>query len=197
MKKVMALAVSGMLMLNSVSFAFSDLDETHWAYHNVMNMQGSGIISGFIDNTFRPDDSLTRDQFITLAVKGLKLERPSIVRQFDDSGNRWSEEFIQTAGYAMCNLEDTMFRPDDEALREDVAMAIVKLNGLESADFSLKTLKNFSDKDSISNNRKKYVAIAVEHGFMKGNADGTFAPKKALTRAEGATVVLNMLNNVH
>lgn len=194
MKKIITLALSGMLILTSTSFAFSDLDESHWAYNNVMNMQGSGIISGFTDNTFRPDEALTRDQFITIAVKGLNIEKPDMVRQFEDSFNRWSEEYIQTAGYAMCDVSDIYFRPDESALREDVAMAIVKLNGLEKAKYTLRTLNNFSDKDSISNNRKKYVAIAVEYGFMSGNADGTFAPKKALTRAEGATVILNMLN---
>lgn len=196
MKKISALALSTLLILNSTSFAFSDLNQTHWAYNNVMNMQNSGIISGFTDNTFRPDDSLTRDQFITLAVKGLNVEKPDIIREFKDSSNRWSEEFIKIAGYTMTDYNDTVFRPDDVALREDVAMSIVRLNNLEKADYDLGVLNKFSDRNSISESRKKYVAIAVENGFMSGNADGTFAPKKALTRAEGATVVLNMLNKV-
>ena len=97
MKKISALALGTLLILNSTSFAFSDLNQTHWAYNNVMNMHNSGIISGFTDNTFRPDDSLTRDQFITLAVKGLNVEKPDIIREFKDSSNRWSEEFIKIA----------------------------------------------------------------------------------------------------
>lgn len=196
MKKISALALGTLLILNSTSFAFSDLTKTHWAYDNVMNMHNSGIISGFTDNTFRPDVSLTRDQFITLAVKGLNIKNPDVIKEFKDSSNRWSEEFIKIAGYTMVDYTDTVFRPDDSALREDVAMSIVRLNNLEKEDYDLGILNKFSDKNKISENRKKYVAIAVQNGFMNGNADGTFAPKKALTRAEGATVVLNMLNKV-
>jgi len=188
--------LSGMLFFSSTAFAFSDLEESHWAYNNIMTMHNSGIISGFTDNTFRPNESLTREQFITLAVKGLNVEMPLLTRYFDDAENRWSTEFIKIAGHTMCDLADTKFRPSDLALREDVAMSIVKINNLDRASYSLKTLDKFSDKNSISASRKKYVAIAVEHGFMSGNADGTFAPKKSLTRAEGATVILNMLNQL-
>lgn len=194
MKKITALAIGGMMLLNSTSFAFSDLAQSHWAYKSVMDMQEKGIVSGFEDNTFRPGDSLTREQFITMAVKGLEVEKPDLIIRYEDVDGRWSKDYVETAGYTICDLTDTNFRPTETALREDVAMSIVRLNNLENEEYSLETLNRFSDKSSISSNRKKYVAIAVEKGYMSGNADATFAPKKVLTRAEGAAVVLNMLN---
>jgi len=196
MKKIAALTIGSAILLNSMSFAFSDLGEEHWAYRNVINMQEKGIVSGFEDNTFRPNEFLTREQFITMAVKGLNIETPFSPVQFEDSLNRWSEEFIKIAGNTMVNDDDTDFRPAEYALREDVAMAIVRLNNLEDAEYNLETLNNFSDKESISENRQKYVAIAVENGFMSGNTDGTFNPLTALNRAEGATVIFNMLNKI-
>lgn len=193
MKKIVGVVLSSALIMNATAFAFSDLTQNHWAYNNVMNMYERGVVSGFNDNTFKPDDALTRVQFITMAVKSLEIEDNSFEMQFNDLTNHWGAEYIKIAGYAMCDNEDA-FRPDEEALREDVAMAIVKLNKLENAEYSLSTLDNFSDKESISESRKKYVAIAVENGYMNGNADGTFSPKKALSRAEGATVLLKMLD---
>ncbi|MBP3284231.1 MAG: S-layer homology domain-containing protein [Clostridia bacterium] len=196
MKKMAALALGSLLVLNSTAFAFSDLATTHWAYRNVMNMQDRGIISGFTDDTFRPDIALTREQFITMAVKGLGLENAVGTVIFEDSSDRWSESYIKVAGDTMTDEGDMVFRPADLALREDIAMSIVRLNGLENADYSLDTLSKFSDVAEISAGRKKYVAIAVENGFMSGNANGTFSPQKALTRAEGATVIFNMLDKI-
>lgn len=86
------------------------------------------------------------------------------------------------------------FNPEDEALREDVTMGIVKAKGLENSEYDINTLNSFSDLDSIAGNRRKYVAIAVENGLMNGNANGTFNPKGALTRAEGATVIKKLLS---
>lgn len=195
MKKLAALTLGSMIMLNSASFAFSDLTEEHWAYRNVLNMQDKGIISGFEDNTFRPSDSLTREQFITMAVKGLNIENVEGNVQFADvSTDRWSAEYISAGGYAIVDAEENEFRPLEVALREDVAMGLVRLCGLENAEYSLETLNRFSDSDAIDENRAKYVAIAVENGFMSGNDDGTFRPQKALNRAEGATVIFNILN---
>ena len=195
MKKLIALVLGSSLIVTSV-FAFTDMNQSHWAYETVIKMKNEGIISGFNDNTFRPDSSLTRDQFITMMVKGLKIETSISPMSFTDSSDRWSEEFIKLAGSTMVDLGDTKFRPDDLALREDVAMSIVKLNKLENSDYSLATLEKFSDASDISEGRKKYVAIAVEKGLMKGNANGTFSPKKSLTRAEGAAVVNNALNAI-
>ena len=192
MKKLVALTLSSAFIMSS-AFAFSDLTENHWAYRNVMDMQEKGIISGFEDSTFRPSDVLTREQFITMAVKGLKLEDLAST-VFEDVSGRWSEEFIKIAGDSMVDVGETTFRPSEVALREDVAMAIVKLNKLPEDEYNLDVLRAFSDSNEISENRRKYVALAVENGFMSGNANGTFSPKKALTRAEGATVVFNMLN---
>jgi len=65
---------------------------------------------------------------------------------------------------------------------------------LENTEYNLEILNNFSDSENISENRRKYVAIAVENGYMSGNDDGTFCPQKVLTRAEGATVICNILD---
>jgi len=197
MKKLVAITLSGMFIMSS-AFAFSDLPENHWAYENVVNMQNKGIVSGFEDNTFRPSDTLTRAQFITMAAKGLGLTNNEGMSFVDVHGGHWAFEYIQAAGNVMAESSTLMngfeFRPNESALREDVAMAIVMLNGLEDVEYDLSILNQFSDSDRITEELKKYVAIAVEHGFMSVNADGTFKPQDALSRAEGATVIANMLS---
>jgi len=68
---------------------------------------------------------------------------------------------------------------------------MVIASNLKDANYSLSSLDTFNDKDSISENLKKYVAIAVENGLMKGFDDGTFKPKATLTRAQVSQLVKN------
>ena len=85
-KKICACLLSASLLLSS-SFAFSDLTREHWAYDVVNKMQGKGIISGFLDNTFQPESSVTRAQFATMLVKTIGLPLKSGTSAFADSGN--------------------------------------------------------------------------------------------------------------
>ena len=47
---------------------FSDLSKAHWAYDYIMSATENGIINGFEDGTVRPDDNITYEQAIKMAV---------------------------------------------------------------------------------------------------------------------------------
>ena len=47
---------------------FSDL-EGHWAKDTVEQLADEGVISGFEDGTFRPDQSVTRAEFTKMIVQ--------------------------------------------------------------------------------------------------------------------------------
>lgn len=192
MKKILVGAIL-MLVMGSQSFAFSDLDSLHWAYNNVMKAQEKGIVSGYDDGTFKPDKPLTREQFITMLTNALGLNGGK--SEFLDAKDRWSSNYIGVAGRYLVDDGAKYFKPEDKALREDIAMAIVRATRLENNKYSLDSLNKFSDFLDISDNRKKYIAIASENGLMNGNANGTFNPKRGLTRAEGATVILKLVEN--
>lgn len=86
MKKIVSLIFNVVILMSSTAFGFPDLTEDHWAYQNVMDMHNRGFVSGFLDNTFKPNDALTRAQFITMLVKSLGIEDISEVK-FDDIDN--------------------------------------------------------------------------------------------------------------
>ncbi|MCC8159703.1 MAG: S-layer homology domain-containing protein [Oscillospiraceae bacterium] len=48
---------------------FSDVDEDYWAYSYIVYAQTIGIINGFEDGTFRPDENVTEDQAIKMLVE--------------------------------------------------------------------------------------------------------------------------------
>ena len=184
----------------SVSNAFSDMPKEHWAYDKVEEMTSKGIITGYADGTFKPEKEVTREEFATILTKTLELETVGEVVNFRDvDSSRWSKQYIDASsryltGYL--NNGNYYFYPESYAVREDMAVAVVKARGLDNETPNYSVLDRFSDKDKISENLKKYIAIAVENGIMLGNENGTFNPLGNLTRAEITALMCNVLEKV-
>ena len=196
LKKSLSITTVICMILTSVSCAFTDLSSDHWAYDAVGEMVERDVLSGYNDGTFKPDSKITRAEFATILVKTLEITEANSSIDFKDvEGIHWAEEYIDLAntfltGYVLNG--EYYFKPEEPALREDAAVAIVSAKGLTNKDVDMNILNKFSDKTSISENLRKYVAIAVDNGLMKGNANGTFNPQGNLTRAEVAALFNNI-----
>lgn len=53
---------------------FSDVDSTHWASDIIQTAYDNGIINGFEDGTFRPDDDVTYEQAIKMIMCAINYE---------------------------------------------------------------------------------------------------------------------------
>lgn len=187
----------------SVPNDFSDLPSSHWAYDAVHWMDSNGIISGYPDNTFKPNKTVTRAEFAVIMVKALKLplKKPDKETFIDMPKDNWAFSYVESAKYYLTGFRTSKgdrFWPNRESVREDMAVALVKAMKYQDEDVDESILNNFSDKDSISTQLRKYVAIAVKQSIMKGNSiEGSelkaFRPQNYLTRAEAAALVYNTL----
>lgn len=194
-KKFLLITTAAYMISTSVSCAFTDLAPTHWAYNVVNEMVNKNVLSGYNDGTFKPDSKITRAEFSTILVKTLGIENNGENIQFNDVDDHWAKDFINLASPFLSGYTSNganYFNPEDPAIREDAAVAIVKAKGLDVRNADINILNRFSDKDSISKEAKEYVAVAVSNGLMNGNANGTFNPKGNLTRAEVAALFNNI-----
>lgn len=189
MKKLVLGALIGTLCFSSMSYAkeikFNDLPTEHWAYESTMKLCERGILTGYEDGTFRPDNKLTRAEFSTLLVKYFdeELEEYSDSKKYTDvSEADWFYNYVQKANQYMIT-SGSNFYPTDIMKREDVAYAIAKILKLDNNTPDMKVLDMFNDKDKITDYLKTYLALAVEQGYMSGKGDN-FDPQAGLTRAE-------------
>ncbi len=181
-----------------ISFAanFKDVPNNHWAFSVINKMSSDGILSGYPDGSFKPDKSITRAEFAKIIVASLNLKSRANIHFADATDDFWAKEYIDTVGgYMNYYYSDggVYFHPYDEAVREDVTMAIVFALNLSDKSYNSSVLNRFSDKSNISKEREKYIAIAVSEGLVKGNANGTFNPKGKLTRAEVCQLMSNAI----
>ncbi|WAM32338.1 S-layer homology domain-containing protein [Caldicellulosiruptor naganoensis] len=198
-------------IFSSIAFAqgasspiFSDLPQDHWAYNAVKFMVERGIITGYPDNTFRPDNPVTRAEFARIMVVALNLpikvtDNPSFK---DVPKDHWAYPYVETAKYYLTGFRSSngdYFKPSDYAVREDMAVALVKAKGLQNENVDMNILNNYIDKDQISKNLTKYVAIAIAKGIMVGSPVPNsnqlkFDPQGILTRAQAAVLLFNVVN---
>jgi len=192
-------------MVSPVGFSneeknFTDVAEEDWFYEAVQKLAHEGIISGFDDGSFKPMENVTRDAFATMMVKtlDLDLEKPDSAWFKDVEKDHWAYKYVETSKYYMTGYSSGSsyyFMPDDKAVREDMAVALVKALKYD-IDGNLDYLDTFTDADKISDKLKDYVATAVKHDLMSGSPSGdafVFNPQSDLTRAETAALLMKLM----
>lgn len=196
MKKFLVPALVCGTMLISPAFAFSDVPEDHWAYTKIRQMNQSGIVSGFEDGTFRPDNTITREQAAVIIKNFFELSQKEPAKSFEDlEKGYWSEEYVDLASQYLPITEKDgkyYFRPFEGASRIDVAKAIIKIIGFEDEATDENIINSFKDKNDFSEEDKKYISSAVKNNIMSGDSESKFRPTSTITRAEFCALIYNV-----
>ncbi|MBQ2890292.1 MAG: S-layer homology domain-containing protein, partial [Clostridia bacterium] len=80
-----------------VQNGFKDISKDFWAYEAITSLVEKGVISGYLDNTFKPNNDITREEFITILAKYLNLDTNANCDFADVSKSRWSYSYIAAA----------------------------------------------------------------------------------------------------
>lgn len=192
------LSSPGVLAKDNVSF--KDIKSTDWYYGSVINLANKGIIGGYSDNTFRPNNSVTVAEFIKLSldVAGIKS---------DYTTSPWHKDLMQKAldyGLIDKNLYQT---PDTSIKRKDVALILSKLiektPGLKG-EFVTERSKEYDrfkyllyDTTKLSQEYRDAVYKLFEYGLIVGTTNKKdqvfYSPEDKLTRAEIVAIVERLI----
>lgn len=162
---------------------FSDLDEKHFAYKEIMEMVDAGIISGYRDGTFRPDDRLIRGQAAILFARALDLEFPANPQGFQElskSSTFYEAAHATKAAGVFAGKKDGTFGAQDELTREQMASVLVRAFDLKGTGEKVP----FKDLDKVSKAHREDVAILYQNGITAGRSNGTFDPRSSVSRAQ-------------
>jgi hypothetical protein len=188
---------------NNNQTGFKDVPSWHWAYNEIMWMLQQNIINGTGNGYFSPNNTVSRAEFAKMMVNTLKLstyspDKPSFL---DVKKSDWEYSFVESAKPYLTGFRTTSgdyFRPDQAAVREDMAVALVKALGYQNESVDLNILNNFDDAASINTNLRKYVALSVKYKLIEGyteNGKKLFGPQNNLTRAQAATLLYRAFKN--
>ena len=182
MKRILSLLLMLTIMLSSAAVmaapAFTDMGADHWAMPSVEKLVNEGTIKGYEDGSFRPDNTVTRAEFVKMIGKG--SERREI--EFDDvDESHWGYEYIIYSG-----LEGTgnNFEPDRAITRgETVELLWYRAGGktgINAPEFVKEQLPY----------AKNAVSWIYATGVMIGNDGYDLRLNDTLTRAEAAALII-------
>ena len=197
MKKKHAITITAVLaasMAMSVTAFGAPTDiQGHWAQNTINKWVDKGDISGYPDGTFRPNNMITRAEFVVLVNNAMGYSKSGYAYFSDVPNHYWGKNAIQTgvaAGYISGDGDGT-FRPNDPVTRQEAAAMISRILGLKQND---SRAYRYTDSYAISNWAKGVVGAVSEAGIMAGYPDGSFGPNKVLTRAEAVLALDKTMN---
>lgn len=175
---------------------FTDLDSVEWAYDSIMKLYNAGVISAADDNKFRPDDNITREEFVKLVVCAFLEDTEASNYKFADAeADGWYNEYLAKAYSAgiSTGYPDGSFGIGEKITREDMVTICARALEALGKDMTDGAEPSFKDAAAISDYAKKYVTALTKTGVINGMGDGTFAPKANATRAESAKVIAQLM----
>lgn len=158
----------------------------HWAEKVITQWQEKGLISGYEDGTFKPDNSVTRAEFVIMLNKALGFTQKGNVTFSDVSANAWYYDAVAIAveaGYC-AGYEDGTFKPNATITRAEAAVMIAKAKELTA---NTEAADKFADASRIPAWAKGSIGAVSAAGFMTGRTDGTFDASNTITRAEAVS----------
>jgi len=101
----------------------------HWAKDSIAAAASYGIVKGYDENTFGPDDTITREQMAVMIMKAAKLDPVSVELSFADSQSisDWARESLAAAVHhgIISGYPDNTVRPQSNATRAEAVTVIV------------------------------------------------------------------------
>ena len=131
----------------STDSGFSDVKSSDWFNNAVATMVNAGILTGYNDGTFRPNDPISRAEFATIAARFLS-DPYSLQDQFYDTEGHWAEVYINRAAEVgwINGYNDGSFRPDKAITRAEAVTLVNNVLGREPhADYMLDNMTTWPD----------------------------------------------------
>lgn len=201
----MILSVAVLFFASLPVMAYPDVDESHWAYPQINILTEKGVIVGYPDGTFKPDENVTRAEFAAMAIRALGQEHTKVVQPVhftDIDESHWAYSDIQKALYfdlVSCDKNGELFRPDDSVSRAE--SLTVAVNALTTETITMAKAKEVLEKKYIDTHSiPEWFTIPAGKAEILGmivvipSAKETeLAANRPATRAEVAAILFNMM----
>lgn len=225
--KSMSLILIFILSISQFAFAETYKDiESHWSKPYVTQGIEEGWIKGYEDETIRPNDKITRSEFISILSRILNLDRFNLKTSSEysdlDTG-AWSKSSIESAesvGLLKFTFTESYLNPSKEITREEAANLLdyslllynFEKNGSSLNDELISTalelfesqidlksdngLLKYSDRDKVNSKFVFSIWDLTDKKIISGNSENLFNPEGSLSRGEAMTLLVRAFKGI-
>ncbi|WP_238653631.1 carbohydrate binding domain-containing protein [Paenibacillus piscarius] len=175
--------------------AFTDVGAGHWAVSALQRWSRSGVLNGYGDGSFRPDQQVTRAEFAAMMNRIFGYRELAAVLPADVAGAAWYKQDIAkavAAGYLSAGA-DQHIQPEASLKRGEAAVALQKIFRLETGNSAKAVYSDLAGADSEVISAADVLTAA---GYMKGYPGGLFKPDGKITRAELAKLADSLVQGL-
>lgn len=167
---------------------FRDVRPGDWCFEAVRFVRENGLMDGYSDGRFGPDETLSRAQLAQILYNKEGRPEPGGEAAFSDvAADAWCAPAVRwAAGRGVAGgYSDGRFRPDAPVTREQLAAMLWRYAGSPAASGE----PDFADGDETGAYAREAVAWAAETGVISGYGDGRLNPRGQATRAQAASML--------
>ncbi len=178
---------------------FRDVKHGNWFYDAVLYVFERELMNGTASDTFAPNGKLTRAMFITVLGRMAGAEQTDSYVFPDVKNGTWYSGYVGWAVSAgvVTGFPDGTFKPNDNLTREQMAAAISRYIEYKAINLPRENTApyEFSDSSKIASWAGGYVEVLRRAGIVNGDSNGKYNPKANLSRAEMATIIMNLISS--
>lgn len=183
--------------LKAEAATFKDVPSNNSHYAAIENLASKGILSGYSDATFRPNNYVTRAQAAKIIAKSLNITSTNQVRQQFSDVPRDSEYYQAIQALNERNIiggysSDHTFRPNDWLTRAQMAKILTRAFNLEQASTITYPFRDIPNSSSFQYN----IQTIYNAGITNGTSATTFSPNASVTRGQMASFVVRAQDGV-
>ncbi|MBR1617646.1 S-layer homology domain-containing protein, partial [bacterium] len=198
-QKILVVTMAVMLMNFAHALEIVDVKANYWAGAEIIHAIQNGYINVIGGNQFKPENSMTRTEFVTALLKVISRQDEPVVQKttFKDVQSTTphikditlSEQIRMAFGYP-----DKTFKPT-RAITHNETMSMIA--NITKNDYKAADITRFSDYQEIPIWAERAYIKNVANGLYVNHPDEkAFTPKKNLTRAEAAVLFDKIVQNL-
>ncbi len=174
---------------------FSDVPQTHPNYVAIMYLKKQGILDGYDDGTFKPENLVNRAEALKILLIGNKVQVPDTVAQasFSDyKADDWFAKYVEqakTLGIVNGNPDGT-FAPARNVIRAEFLKMLLILNGFKTDKWVGQSMFPDVPADAWFT---PYMNYAGEAGLISKDDQNMLYPGRSLTRGDVAEILYLMI----
>ncbi|WP_438447165.1 S-layer homology domain-containing protein [Gorillibacterium sp. sgz5001074] len=176
-----ALVISTLLAPAAIGAAPHSYQDLHYSYaqKEIMELSDLGLLSGYPDGTFRPDQDMTRSELAKIISLSAGLTAaPEKAGIFTDvPSDSWFAGYVGAlvASGVTQGTSSTTFSPEDKVTRQELVVFFIRALGLGNISKTVPLTDKLSDLTKAADWAQPAVSLACRIGLVNGiqGADGT------------------------
>ncbi|MCX6735123.1 MAG: S-layer homology domain-containing protein [Candidatus Peregrinibacteria bacterium] len=187
---------------------FNDTPADGWYYSDVKELSARGVINGYGDNSFKPNNQITRAEFLTMVLRAFEGnnfdynygESTSKFKDVKDSD--WFANAVTqgTNDGLVSGYSDNSFHPNSPITRAEATALLHKMIKFKYGEQVKLPVRAFADPfTDVKPNDWYYEDVQRIYGYsiIDGDSNGTsFSPNRNLNRAEASKIINKALKGI-